>query len=132
MKARRAVKTAKRASDYNALKLARQNVNEAKIALGERGPIWWGNNQDYIRHLVNNTPYAGWWATDGRRDTKLPSIGPKNAYSELGVFLLNASVHILTSFKDDSCHRSILCEYFVSDCVVWNPCWCRFLFLDLV
>lgn len=34
------------------------SVNAAKIALGERGPVWWEDGaRDFNRHLVKNTPY---------------------------------------------------------------------------
>ena len=40
---------------------ARAAVNAAKIALGERGSVWWGDGAaDYNRHLAKNTPYAAW------------------------------------------------------------------------
>ena len=41
MNARRGVKAAKRAGDDDALSATRARVNDAKIALGERGPFWW-------------------------------------------------------------------------------------------
>jgi len=62
MDARRAVKSAKATDDAVALALARRNVNKAKIALGERGPTWWGDELDYNRQLIRNTPYADWWS----------------------------------------------------------------------
>jgi hypothetical protein len=38
-------------------------VNAAKTALGERGPVWWSDGApDYNRRMVMNTPYAGWYA----------------------------------------------------------------------
>lgn len=41
---------------------ARRAVNEAKIALGERGPVWWTDGaKDFNRYLVKNTPYADWY-----------------------------------------------------------------------
>jgi hypothetical protein len=59
MHARRAVKDAKRGRGD--LARARLAVNNAKIALGERGPVWWDDGApDYNRHLVKNTPYAYW------------------------------------------------------------------------
>ena len=62
MTARRAVKSAKNSEDEPALKEARQAVNEAKVALGERGPVWWSDGApDYNRFKVWNTPYAEWW-----------------------------------------------------------------------
>lgn len=63
MSARRAVKAAQTAKDVVALKAARQAVNTTKIALGERGQVWWTDGApDYNRHLVKNTPYADWFA----------------------------------------------------------------------
>ena len=59
MDARRAVGAARRAGDPVAEKQARARVHEAKVALGERGPVWWDDGApDYNRHLVKNTPYA--------------------------------------------------------------------------
>ena len=59
MAARRDVGTAKRAGDASAEKSARARVHEAKVALGERGPVWWDDGApDYNRHLVKNTPYG--------------------------------------------------------------------------
>ena len=59
MDARRAVAAAKRAHDAAAESAARVQVDAAKIALGERGPVWWDDGApDYNRHLVKNTPYA--------------------------------------------------------------------------
>lgn len=67
MQARRAVKTAREADDAVALRAARNAVNEAKIGLGERGPVWWSDGaKDYNRHLVKNTPYAEWYAGLGK------------------------------------------------------------------
>lgn len=41
---------------------ARRRVDEAKVALGERGPVWWTDGApDYNRRLVKNTPYAQWF-----------------------------------------------------------------------
>ena len=59
MDARRAVKAAKRADDAEALKAARAAVHVAKVALGERGPVWWADGApDYTRRRIGNTPYA--------------------------------------------------------------------------
>jgi len=63
MDARRAVGAGKRASDDAAVAKARKAVDAAKVALGERGPVWWDDGvPDYNRRKVENTPYAGWWA----------------------------------------------------------------------
>ena len=64
MDARRAVKSAKRAADPQAEQLAHEAVDQAKHALGERGPVWWSDGApDYNRHMARNTPYADWFAT---------------------------------------------------------------------
>lgn len=63
MHARRAVKTAGQAQDEAAMRLARARVQAAKVALGERGPVWWTDGAaDYNRRKVANTPYAVWYA----------------------------------------------------------------------
>lgn len=60
---RRAVKAALASGDDLALAQARQQVNAAKIGLGERGPPWWTDGaKDWNRYLVKNTSYAPWWA----------------------------------------------------------------------
>lgn len=62
MSARRAVRDAK--VDSVAMANARNQVDKAKIALGERGPVWWDDgNPDFNRYLVENTPYADWFAS---------------------------------------------------------------------
>ncbi|UII74127.1 hypothetical protein LVW35_13495 [Pseudomonas sp. HN11] len=62
MEARRAVKAAKASNDSQALKLARRQVQRAKVALGERGPVWWSDaSPDFNRCQVANTPYAEWY-----------------------------------------------------------------------
>lgn len=41
---------------------ARQAVDAAKQALGERGPVWWSDGApDFNRKLAVETPYAGWF-----------------------------------------------------------------------
>lgn len=62
MSARRAVRDAK--GDVSALAEARGRVDAAKVALGERGPVWWDDGTpDFNRHLAKNTPYASWFAS---------------------------------------------------------------------
>lgn len=59
MAARRAVGAARRAGDSTAEAQARARVHAAKVALGERGPVWWSDcAPDFHRRLVKNTPYA--------------------------------------------------------------------------
>ncbi len=61
MSARRDVRAAK--ADTAALARARRRVDDAKVALGERGPVWWNDGEpDFNRHLVKNSPYAAWFA----------------------------------------------------------------------
>jgi len=63
MTARRQVGIALRAGDKEAERRARAAVDEAKQALGERGPVWWLDGApDFNRRMVKNTPYAGWYA----------------------------------------------------------------------
>ena len=58
MDARRVVAAALRSSDASALRAARAVVDAAKVALGERGPVWWQDGAaDFNRRLIRNTPY---------------------------------------------------------------------------
>jgi len=64
MDARRQVGAALKARDEAAERTARASVDEAKRALGERGPVWWTDGApDYNRRMVVNTPYAAWHAS---------------------------------------------------------------------
>jgi hypothetical protein len=64
MEARRTVGAARRSGDRDIERAARQAVDEAKIALGERGPVWWSDGSpDLNRRMVRNTPYADWFTT---------------------------------------------------------------------
>ncbi|AUW60313.1 hypothetical protein C1T17_13755 [Sphingobium sp. SCG-1] len=63
MAARRAVAAARRKNDDAAEAAAHAAVDEAKIALGERGPVWWDDGApDLNRHMARNTTYAPWFA----------------------------------------------------------------------
>lgn len=63
MNARRAVRDALRAGDAAAEGFARAEVHTAKVALGERGPVWWQDGApDENRKLARNSRYADWWA----------------------------------------------------------------------
>jgi hypothetical protein len=65
MSARQAVLQSKDSRDRIA---ARQRVDAAKRALGERGDVWWQDGApDYNRRLVRNTPYAAWFADRARQ-----------------------------------------------------------------
>ena len=62
MNARRAVKNALRTGVPAELAQARKAVDEAKIALGEHGPVWWTDGApDLNRHKVKDSPYAEWY-----------------------------------------------------------------------
>lgn len=72
MSARRAVRDSQ--GDPEALAQARERVDKAKVALGERGPVWWSDGTpDFNRHLIKNTPYADWFEqleNDGSNPTR--------------------------------------------------------------
>lgn len=61
MSARRAVREAKGNPEETAK--VRRRVDDAKVALGERGPVWWDDGSpDLNRHMAKNTPYAEWYS----------------------------------------------------------------------
>lgn len=63
MVARRAARFALRTQDKDDLKCAREAVNRAKAALGERGAVWWNDGApDCNRKAVCSTPHASWYA----------------------------------------------------------------------
>jgi hypothetical protein len=63
MDARRDKGRAMRSGDADAREDARQRVDAAKQALGERGTVCWIDGApDWSRHLAKNTPYAEWFA----------------------------------------------------------------------
>ena len=60
MDARRALRGHRPEAERHA---ARAAVDQAKQALGERGPVWWNDGSpDFNRKLVKNTPYREWFA----------------------------------------------------------------------
>ena len=64
MAARRAIRSVR--DDPEALARVRAQVDAAKRALGERGPVWWSDGApDYNRRLVTDTPYAEWYGSLG-------------------------------------------------------------------
>jgi hypothetical protein len=64
MSARRAKGVAMRAGDAVAREAARKRVDAAKVALGERGAVWWSDGApDYNRKMAVNSPYAEWFAS---------------------------------------------------------------------
>ena len=63
MAARRAVGVGLRSGDADALASARAAVDAAKLALGERGPVWWTDGApDENRRMAGNSSYAAWWS----------------------------------------------------------------------
>ncbi len=65
MDARRRV----RSDDPEEKAAARADVDAAKRALGERGPVWWTDGApDYNRHMARNTPYADWFSKQADGD----------------------------------------------------------------
>ena len=63
MTARREVGVAMRACDSSRLAAARAEVDRAKIALGERGSVWWCDGApDLNRRMAGKTLYADWFA----------------------------------------------------------------------
>jgi hypothetical protein len=66
MAARRAVRAAKVSGLPEDMRTARAQVQQAKVALGERGPVWWQDGSpDFNRYQVHNTPYAHWYESLG-------------------------------------------------------------------
>ncbi|WP_432570400.1 hypothetical protein [Kineococcus sp. SYSU DK005] len=66
MAARRAKGAALRAGDEEGVRSARERVQAAKEALGERGPVWWSDGApDLTRRMARTTAYADWFAALG-------------------------------------------------------------------
>ena len=62
MSARRAIRDALKSGDKTSETRARRDVHRAKVALGERGPVWWTDGSpDLNRRKIENTDYATWW-----------------------------------------------------------------------
>ena len=62
MAARRDKGLAMRSGDAERREAARRRIETAKVALGERGPVWWTDGApDLTRHMARNTPYAAWF-----------------------------------------------------------------------
>ena len=75
MRARSGVGHARRAQATRDLARARAAVDDAKIALGERGPVWWSDGPpDLNRHMARTTVYADWFA--GLGETTAEDDGP--------------------------------------------------------
>lgn len=59
MQARAAVGRAKRAGDEERVRIARTAVNRAKVALGERGAVWWTDGARITTGTWRATPRTG-------------------------------------------------------------------------
>jgi hypothetical protein len=69
MRHRSAIGRAMRAGDEAAERAARARLHEVKVALGERGPVWWTDGApDQGRKRVENTPYRDWYEARRRDD----------------------------------------------------------------
>ncbi|CAN5256226.1 hypothetical protein BH09PSE3_BH09PSE3_12070 [soil metagenome] len=69
MTARRAVGVAGKDGNQEAVALARKEVDRAKRALGERGPVWWTDGApDFSRRMAVHTIYAHWYTALGSED----------------------------------------------------------------
>jgi len=76
MEARRIIGSAGRSGDTEAVAAARARVQAAKVALGERGPVWWDDGApDLNRHMARNTLYADWFASLDLSADHSPSDG---------------------------------------------------------
>jgi hypothetical protein len=61
MAARRGIRTHR--SNPEKLQQARAQVQAAKVALGERGPVWWEDGApSYNKTMAVNTPYGEWFS----------------------------------------------------------------------
>lgn len=76
MDARRKVKEVQ--NNEARLKAARRQVNAAKEALGERGPVWWDDGApDETMKSPQESSYAEWWAGLSDETRKKGYEGPK-------------------------------------------------------
>lgn len=70
MAALRAVRSALASADPKALTTARRAEDEARIGLGEGGPVWWCDGApDLNRRMAGATPYAPWFERLDERET---------------------------------------------------------------
>jgi hypothetical protein len=68
MDARRAIGRIGRLQDGTDASPFRARVNAAKIALGERGPVWWTDGSpDFNRRLVQSSLYADWYLAQTKK-----------------------------------------------------------------
>lgn len=59
----------RRADSEAAYAQARADIQAAKVALGEAGPVWWDDGaEDFSGLAPEATPYADWWRSLGEAD----------------------------------------------------------------
>jgi hypothetical protein len=74
MTARRDVGAAMRSGDRDTVRNARRRVNDAKVELGERGPVWWSDGApDPNQRMATKTPYAECFERLPDREHKAPT-----------------------------------------------------------
>lgn len=59
-----------RVTDQKVREEARQEVQRTKVALGERGDVWWDEGEAADRKMVWNTGYKDWWESLSEADRK--------------------------------------------------------------
>lgn len=59
-----------RVTDTKVREEARQEVQRSKVALGERGDVWWDEGEIADRKMVWNTGYKDWWESLSEADRK--------------------------------------------------------------
>ncbi|PWN22179.1 hypothetical protein BCV69DRAFT_297480 [Microstroma glucosiphilum] len=59
-----------RITDAKVREEARQEVQRTKVALGERGDVWWDEGEVADRKMVWNTGYKDWWEGLSEGDRK--------------------------------------------------------------
>lgn len=79
MDARREVNAANTSGNTEQLTAARARVQNAKVALGERGPVWWSDGSpDFNRHKAANTPYAEWYCSLNQENSEFLPNKPRS------------------------------------------------------
>jgi len=64
MNARRGSAAARAQAGPKAEAASHSTVDRAKVALGERDPVWWNDGApDDNRHMMRNTPFTDWFAS---------------------------------------------------------------------
>jgi len=105
MEAQREVKAEKALGDPGQLKLARASVQTAKVALGERGTVWWDDGSaDFNTCQVANTPYADWYRS---LSTVRPAVCDAHTPQNYGPAIIIAEpiFRIIQAMQSDDANR---------------------------